>query len=226
MRQRKQATGALRFDEVTQALVDAVRRKDLLAEDLAFRLDGTVEHLLLDEFQDTSLAQWRVLLPIAKGITQGPALPVRSFFCVGDVKQAIYGWRGGMAEIFGTLQSALGPLEDCTLVQSRRSAQPIIDVVNKVFGGLGQFEPGEKYQNGVNTWSQRFERHTTVKKDVAGYVCVQTGPAQEVGQGLADQLLMHCGHVAAKIREIVRQVPGRSLGVLCRKNETVAPDDL
>jgi ATP-dependent helicase/nuclease subunit A len=222
LRKRKQATGALIFDEVTQALVDAVRRKDLLAGDLAFRLDGTIEHLLLDEFQDTSLAQWRVLLPIAKGITQGPAKPARSFFCVGDVKQAIYGWRGGMAEIFGTLQSALGPLEDSPLVQSRRSAQPIIDVVNYVFGGLGQFEPGEKYQTGVDTWSQRFERHTTVKKDVAGYVCVQTGPAQEDGQRLDDQRLVHCGHVAAKIRDIVRQVPGRSIGVLCRKNDTVA----
>jgi len=83
---------ALRFAEVTQALATALGRQTLRADALAFRLDGTVEHLLLDEFQARHHAQWHVLRPMA-GITTTNATPPRSFFCVGDVKQAIYGWR-------------------------------------------------------------------------------------------------------------------------------------
>ena len=60
------------------------------------------DHLLLDEFQDTSSQQWQVLEPLARDITENSQQ--RSFFCVGDEKQAIYGWRGGVAGIFGTLE--------------------------------------------------------------------------------------------------------------------------
>ena len=65
---------------------------------MAYRLDARVAHLLLDEFQDTSPPQWRVLRPFARQVVDGGRR--QSFFCVGDVKQAIYGWRGGVAEIF------------------------------------------------------------------------------------------------------------------------------
>jgi ATP-dependent exoDNAse (exonuclease V) beta subunit len=222
----KGTSGALRFGEVTQAIVDALRRQtpslqSLRAEALSFRLDGAIEHLLLDEFQDTSLVQWRVLEPIAQRITASGTEP-RSFFCVGDVKQAIYGWRGGMAEIFDTLQNSLGDLQESPLDESRRSAQPIIDVVNKVFGNLGQFQPGDKNQDGLSAWSQRFQPHTTVKKNVPGYVCLQTGPAQQDGENVIGQRGRHCAYVAQKIHDLAQQVPGRSIGVLCRKNDTVA----
>ena len=106
----KQARRAFRFDDVTRKIVDAAHLSqpelDAKAEGIdpfAFRLDGSIHHLLLDEFQDTSLSQWRVLLPLAQRVTQSPD---SSFFCVGDVKQAIYGWRGGDANIFGTLGQA------------------------------------------------------------------------------------------------------------------------
>jgi len=218
----KQATGALRFDEVTQTLVAAPQKNEMLPEAMAFRLDGAIEHLLLDEFQDTSLAQWRVLEPIAQRITRDQVDPPRSFFCVGDVKQAIYGWRGGMAEIFNALRDSLGPLQEDTLVESRRSAQPIIDVVNQVFGNLCLFQAGDKCQDGLTAWGDRFERHTTFRKADPGYVCLKTGPAQQVGQSIADHRGEHCKHVATRIRELGQQAPGRSIGVLCRKNDTVA----
>src|SRR5262249_13099810 len=96
----KRSTGQLRFGDVTQELVAGLQRQVLRAEGLHFRLDGAIHHLLLDEFQDTSLPQWRVLHPIAASIATSPAKPPRSCFCVGDVKQAIYGWRGGMTAIF------------------------------------------------------------------------------------------------------------------------------
>jgi ATP-dependent helicase/nuclease subunit A len=218
----KQATGALRFGDVTQALVEALQGQALRAETLAFRLDGAIEHLLLDEFQDTSLPQWRALLPIAQRIVQAAAEPPRSFFCVGDDKQAIYGWRGGMAEIFQTLLHSLGPLKQVPLFESRRSAPPIIDGVNQVFGNLKQFQAGDKRQDGLDAWSKRFEQHTTFKKEIRGYVRLHTGPAQQDGQQVGDQRRRHCEYVATKIRDLVAQAPGHSVGVLCRKNDAVA----
>ena len=59
-------------------------------------------HLLLDEFQDAPV-QWRVLQPLAEHVTRGSGRA--SFFCVGDAKQAIDGWRGGVAELFEARQS-------------------------------------------------------------------------------------------------------------------------
>jgi len=218
----KQATGALRFDDVTQALVEAIRRNEWSTEALAFRLDGAIEHLLLDEFQDTSLAQWEALRPIARRVAQPSAEPPRSFFAVGDVKQAIFGWRGGMAGLFNILPDALGPLKETALVQSQRSAQPIIDVVNRVFGGLGQVEMGEKCRDGLNAWAGRFRKHTTVKEDVRGYVCLATGPAQAEDQDLAEQRGLHYHHVAEKIRTLIAKAQGAEIGVLCRTNNAVA----
>ena len=226
LRTIKQASGALRFGEVTQAIVDALRQPpqlpSLRAEALAFRLDGAIQHLLLDEFQDTSPAQWRVLEPIAQRITRNTTRPFCSFFCVGDVKQAIYGWRGGMAEIFNTLEESLGILKKSPLIESRRSVQPIIDVVNKVFSNLDRFQAGEKNQGGLSAWGNRFESHTTVKKDVPGYVCLRTGPAQQDGESLSAHRAGLCEYVAKEIHDLVKKAPGFSIGVLCRKNDSVA----
>ena len=52
--------------------------------------------------------QWRVLRPFARRIFREGGRG--SFFCVGDVKQAIYGWRGGVAEIFDTIETDLPSL--------------------------------------------------------------------------------------------------------------------
>jgi ATP-dependent exoDNAse (exonuclease V) beta subunit len=217
----KQSTGLLRFDDVTHALVNAVGTDVLRAEAMAFRLDAAVEHLLLDEFQDTSLTQWHVLEPIAQRITQGRATTHKSFFCVGDVKQAIYGWRGGMAEIFDALPNSLGRLQSDQLIESRRSAQPIIDVVNRVFGNLRAWQSADKCQDALDAWSRRFEQHTTARKDEPGYVCLHTGPALEDGQGVKEQRAQHCHFVAKRIHDLAQQMPHCSIGVLCRRNETV-----
>jgi ATP-dependent exoDNAse (exonuclease V) beta subunit len=222
LRTLKGATGQLRFGEVTQALVDGITEQALTVDGLAFRLDGAVEHLLLDEFQDTSFSQWRVLEPIAQQLTQAPAKARRSFFCVGDVKQAIYGWRGGMAEIFNTLESSLGRLDEKHLDESRRSAQPIIDIINKVFGNLAQFQEADKCQSGLAAWGKRFKRHTTHEKEIPGYVRLHTGPGQSKDQYLKAQRGEHCRYVAEEIGELFRQVQGRSIGVLCRSNDVVA----
>jgi len=66
-----------------------------------------VRHFLIDEFQDTSRRQWETLLVlIEECLSRGGTL-----FYVGDVKQAIYGWRGGDWKLFGEVLGGNFPVE-------------------------------------------------------------------------------------------------------------------
>ena len=110
---------ALRFSDVTLRLGGA---EEIVGIDrMAFRLDGGIRHVLLDEFQDTAPAQWRVLRPLAQNVAGDGR---GSFFCVGDAKQAIYGWRGGMAELFDALDHEIGGLTPSSRMFSRAISSP------------------------------------------------------------------------------------------------------
>jgi len=184
---------------------------------LAFRLDGWIDHLLLDEFQDTSLDQWHVVQPLAERITKDPK---HSFFCVGDTKQAIYGWRGGNAEIFDALPHQLTNLVEASLDMSFRSAKPVIDVVNQVFkGGITQHPKLDTAQNVVQQWCDQFQTHTTAKSDLAGYVSLETPPEPEEEGRSANDVLFE--YTADRVAELTSLAPGHSIGILVRRNAAV-----
>ncbi|MCB1182356.1 UvrD-helicase domain-containing protein [bacterium] len=68
---------------------------------LLHRLDDSISHILLDEFQDTNFNQWDMLRPFVDEFLAGdPERPARTLFFVGDVKQSIYGFRGAEPDIF------------------------------------------------------------------------------------------------------------------------------
>src|SRR5690606_38970008 len=99
-----------------------------LAPWVQFRLDQRIDHLLVDEFQDTSPTQWRMVQPLLDEIAAGDAGRPRSAFIVGDEKQSIYGFRRADPRLLGAaaalLDERLGaaPVE---LVGSRRSATAV-----------------------------------------------------------------------------------------------------
>jgi len=193
--------------------------------DLYYRLDQRVGHLLLDEFQDTSIQQWSILEPIAMEIRSW-AGGERSLFVVGDVKQAIYGWRGGCADIFEHIEGALDlPSEAIkSLNKSYRSAQPILDTVNQVFGSLDGNPALKKLDPLPTEWQQRFEAHTSAHMDMPGYVELRTSPASVQGDEVDDPddlTAGHMGYAAQRIKAIVEQAPQASVGVLMRKNASV-----
>ena len=207
---------AMRFDDVTRALVDLRGRHGLI--DIYFRLDARIGHLLLDEFQDTSLSQWRVLEPIAEEALSH-ADGSRSFFCVGDVKQAIYGWRGGLPQVFSDLRRR-DEIEERPLHESFRSSPVIIDLVNDVFGELPRNPAvGDKHRQAVEAWHADFARHTTARKELAGYVRLAVAPA--AGDD-TEQAATTCEFAAREIARLRQEAPGRSIGVLVRKNETLS----
>lgn len=98
-----------------------------------YRLDCRLDHWLIDEFQDTSDVQWSVLQNLVDEVIQDPDRQ-RTFFCVGDVKQAIYGWRGGNPYLFRRIREQYGDvIQEESLDQSFRSCPPIIHTINRVF---------------------------------------------------------------------------------------------
>ena len=218
----KTLTGQLRFEDVTKRLQDFIGHKD--TDDFAFRLDHNVNHLLLDEFQDTAIAQWNVIEPFAQRTTEPDSK--KSFFCVGDLKQAIFGWRGGVAEIFDTVESNLSNMaEPRNLVSSYRSSQVIIDSVNQVFENLHKYVNDKAVVNdAVLAFSENFERQETARTELPGYFSLEFAADSELkgrepkNRGRNNNLLFA---TVEKIRHLKESQPGRSIGVLVRKNETV-----
>ncbi|MRJ03081.1 MAG: RecB-like helicase [Epsilonproteobacteria bacterium] len=100
---------------------------------LYFRLDSRIGHILIDEFQDTSITQWEIFAPLVEEIASGPGF--RSFFYVGDTKQAIYRFRGGESQLFDEVYHqflSFGMVQK-SLRTNYRSRPVIVEFVNRVF---------------------------------------------------------------------------------------------
>ena len=123
---------------------------------IGHRMGLELEHWLLDEFQDTSDLQWNVLSGLADEILKDET-GRRSFFYVGDIKQAIYGWRGGNARLLGKILAQYqGLIEERPLDISFRSQAPVIEMVNGVFGELPEaLLPAET----VSDWNRLWRPH-------------------------------------------------------------------
>ena len=181
-----------------------------------YRLDCKLDHWLLDEFQDTSDLQWEVLRNLADEILQD-ASGQRSFFYVGDVKQAIYGWRGGNARLFGKiLEQYQGHIEQTPLNVSFRSCQPVIDTVNRIFGNLAQSQLQEQ---AIKEWEKVWQEHQCQEGVVPehGYAAILEPqcPPDRDKPGDKDRYRV----VARLLNEIDPLSRGLSVAVLVRTNE-------
>lgn len=108
-----------------------------------FKLDGGIDHILIDEAQDTSPEQWQVVQALTgeyfagRGTSDVP----RTVFAVGDVKQSIYSFQGADPRAFGEMRERFGALvpageqkwREVDLNISFRSTQPILAAVDAVF---------------------------------------------------------------------------------------------
>ena len=122
----------LSFDDIT-ALVYYLLGERIDREFLYFRLDSHISHLLLDEFQDTSVLQFEILEPLVEEMVSGSGVREHhSFFLVGDVKQSIYRFRGGTKELFGAVTGRYGLTVD-SLRTNWRSSVNVVTFVNDTF---------------------------------------------------------------------------------------------
>jgi ATP-dependent exoDNAse (exonuclease V) beta subunit len=105
----------------------------LKREAIDFRIDASIDHWLLDEFQDTSNADWNGLWPLINEAASDDAS--RTLFVVGDRKQAIYGWRGGDVGLFKKITDEHLPgITTAPMFRSYRSCPEVLKLVNKICG--------------------------------------------------------------------------------------------
>ena len=108
-----------------------------------FKLDGGLDHILVDEAQDTSPLQWRIVTALAEEffVSTGNGDRLRTVFAVGDEKQSIYGFQGAAPEEFdktgrkfeSEAQQARTAYFRVALNTSFRSVAPVLEAVDRVF---------------------------------------------------------------------------------------------
>ncbi|KTC85802.1 UvrD-helicase domain-containing protein [Legionella drozanskii] len=128
------------FSEQNEVDFSAISQQALLAlgddehpTDLALYLDNTIQHLLIDEFQDTSIQQFQLLAKLVQGWQPDDG---RTLFVVGDPMQSIYRFRQAEVGLFlKAKQTGIGPvhLESLELCCNFRSTATIVDWVNQQF---------------------------------------------------------------------------------------------
>ena len=132
-RERKVAhmrrTAQLHFKDIEHLVYGLLRRKEF-TDFLYFRLDARIGHILFDEFQDTSVTQYRIFEPIIEEIAASES--DRTFFYVGDTKQSIYRFRGGQKALFDYVARRFG-VEVGHLRTNYRSRREIVEFVNRTF---------------------------------------------------------------------------------------------
>ena len=123
------------------------------AEYMQYKLDSRYRHILLDEFQDTNPLQWQIMRSWLDASTGAGSAP--TVFLVGDPKQAIYRFRRADARLFGIAADFLERGYGAHRLRqnvSRRSAQPVLEAVNRLFEkepGFSGFERHEAHHGGL-----------------------------------------------------------------------------
>jgi exodeoxyribonuclease V beta subunit len=148
------STNLLKFNDVSYFVYQLLRGR-IDSEFLYFRLDSKIDHLLIDEFQDTNILQFKILEPIIDEINAGIGVKeFRSFFYVGDVKQSIYRFRGGAKELFSYVARKYSVKMD-KLTTNYRSRSNIVEFVNKIFS---KKIPNYSNQNSLESFKGGFVR--------------------------------------------------------------------
>jgi exodeoxyribonuclease V beta subunit len=126
------SSGVLSFDDLTY-FTYRLLYESISKEFLYFKIDSKFKHILLDEFQDTSTLQFLLLKPLIDEIFAGQGQSdFRSFFYVGDTKQSLYRFRGGVEELFDKVAKDYG-VDILPMDTNYRSAKSVVEQVNRWF---------------------------------------------------------------------------------------------
>lgn len=185
---------------------------------LYFRLDGRINHLLIDEFQDTNVIQYEIILPLITEIVSGYGQNgLGSFFYVGDTKQSIYKFRGGKKELFDKLGEKFEQILVENLPSNYRSLKALVKFNNAIFEeiyhryGLS-FEPQEpaKKDKELNYKVSGECPYFEAKEDDYGYLRV-----------LSDEDIASAA--VSQVKELLAaSVNASEITVLCWKNSDIS----
>ncbi|BDA02759.1 DNA helicase [Helicobacter pylori] len=195
---------ALDFDAIkdkVHALLNGY--EEMPAEFFYFRLDSKIAHILIDEFQDTSLNDYKILAPFIDEIKAGigQAKWHRSVFFVGDVKQSIYGFRGSFSSLF---ESVSKDFYHDNLPFNHRSSPLIINYVNTIFK--------KAYQNFPTAyWEQKYPKASSNKHARDGYVKVSL--VADERELLLEQILQEAKNL------LEHRIDPKDITLLCATND-------
>ncbi len=126
------SSGVLTFDDLTY-FTYRLLHESMSKEFLYFKIDAKFKHILLDEFQDTSTLQFLLLKPLIDEIFAGHGQSeFKSFFYVGDTKQSLYRFRGGVEELFDKVAQNYG-VDILPMDTNYRSSKNVVEQVNRWF---------------------------------------------------------------------------------------------
>ncbi|GHR33435.1 DNA helicase [Helicobacter pylori] len=195
---------ALDFDAIkdkVHALLNGY--EEMPAEFFYFRLDSKIVHILIDEFQDTSLNDYKILAPFIDEIKAGigQAKWHRSVFFVGDVKQSIYGFRGSFSSLF---ESVSKDFYHDNLPFNHRSSPLIINYVNTIFK--------KAYQNSPTAYlEQKYPKASSNNHARDGYVKVSL--VADERELLLEQILQDAKNL------LEHRIDPKDITILCTRNE-------
>ncbi|MEM9583858.1 MAG: double-strand break repair helicase AddA [Pseudomonadota bacterium] len=224
VRHVKQQRGWLDFDDLIRRARDLLTKPDV-ADWVLFRLDGGIDHILVDEAQDTSPLQWDVIRLLARELTTGQTARnelQRTLFVVGDKKQSIYSFQGAdpakfdamcahFEEKFAAIQAPFARRE---LLYSFRSAKPILQLVDTLFTeelrrGMGDVLQHKAFKDTlpgrVDLWN--WIDGTDAEDDKEWFDPVDTVGAQHHSVQLAHSIAAHIEHQLAhgQITQVLRE---------------------
>ncbi|EMH25893.1 RecB-like helicase [Helicobacter pylori] len=177
--------------------------EEMPAEFFYFRLDSKIAHILIDEFQDTSLNDYKILAPFIDEIKAGigQAKWHRSVFFVGDVKQSIYAFRGSFSSLF---ESVSKDFYHDNLEFNHRSAPLIINYVNTIFK--------KAYQNSPTTYlEQKYPKASNNKHVTEGYIKISL---------VADEKELLLNQVLQEAQNLLdHHIDPKDITILCATNK-------
>lgn len=202
-----QEAGEVDFVEVAIRALRALQ-DETGPTDLALQLDYRIQHLLVDEFQDTSPAQIELLQRLTSGWQADDG---RTIFCVGDPMQSIYRFRKADVGLFlRVLDSGIGhlPLKRLQLTRNNRSRPAVVDWVNGAFAKV--FPQQDSVARGAISY-----REFVATRDIEVDSGVQVHPlVAETAASAADMAMLEARYLADLIER--ERKPGRTIAVLVR----------
>ncbi|EQL70256.1 RecB-like helicase [Helicobacter pylori] len=195
---------ALDFDAIKDKVHALLKGyEEVPAEFFYFRLDSRIAHILIDEFQDTSLNDYKILAPFIDEIKAGigQAKWHRSVFFVGDVKQSIYAFRGSFSSLF---ESVSKDFYHDNLQFNHRSSPLIINYVNTIFK--------KAYQNSPTAYlDQKYPKTSQNKHATDGYIKVSLVANER--ELLLEQILQEAQNL------LEHRIEPKDITILCATND-------
>jgi len=233
----KRRIGAVDYDDLI-AHSAALLVRPGIADWIRYKLDQRIDHILVDEAQDTNGRQWAIIGALVEEFFAGEGArggKLRTLFTVGDFKQAIFGFQGTSPKAFADARDHFRELaravehdfHDLSLDESFRSTPPVLEVVDATVAALGAAELGLSPQTVLHVAARRKPGEVALWKPVSAVKAEDdlSEPEASDPQGEEDWL---ADHDRALAERIAAQIRGWLTGgrMLEAKGRAIRPGDI